>query len=89
MRWPGTLQDREFDRPTFGTTADGKWRLIALDDPGGPDTLLDGSRFVASSDVVRLKIVAPVDAEAEARGRSSALGEASVAIASAMSRIPR
>lgn len=84
-----TVTSEPFDRPTFGTTADGKWRLIAFDDPRDPDDLLDRTGFVASSDVVGLKVIVPVDAEAEARGRSKALEEASVAITNAITGIPR
>ncbi len=84
-----TVTSAPFDRPTFGTTADGKWRLIAFDDPNDPDELLDRTGFVASSDVSALKIVVPVDTEAEARGRNKALDEASVATARAITGLPR
>lgn len=66
-------------RPTFGTTPDGKYRLVAADDPADPDARLDRTAWVLSSSVTGLGIVptdqAAIDA-AKAAARAQALKDA-------------
>lgn len=46
-------------RPTFGTSKDRKWRLVAADSPGDPDQTLDRTAWVKASDVTSVKVVPP------------------------------
>jgi len=70
-------------RATFGTSPDGKYRLVAADDPADQDAALDRTAWVLSSSVTALATV-PVDQaalEAAARAaRAQALKDADLAI---------
>ena len=70
-------------RPTFGTTPDGKYRLVAADDPADLDARLDRTAWVVSSSVTALATLptdqAAIDAAARA-ARAKALADAEAAV---------
>jgi len=70
-------------RPTFGTSPDGKWRLVAADDPADANARLDRTAWVQSSSVTALAVLPSDQAAIEAAvraARAQALADAWEAI---------